>query len=78
MICTGEKDVAAYHFAHDAANRPQIHVFFVSHTQDDFWCPIVTGHDVGRHHEICSGCASQTEVQNFESAVWLHNYVAGF
>ena len=35
VIGTGEEDVAADHFAHDAADRPKVHILFVAHAKDN-------------------------------------------
>ena len=41
--------------AHDAADGPDINVLLVPHAEDDFGRTVVTGHDVGGHHEGGSG-----------------------
>lgn len=39
---------------------------------------VVSGDDVGRHHEGGAGRARQTEVQDLEGTVTLHHYVGRF
>ena len=34
VISAREKNIATDHFTHDAANRPQINIFFVAHTKN--------------------------------------------
>ena len=51
VIRSGEQNVAAYHFSHNAADRPKINVLLVSHAKDDFWRTVITSHDVRCHPE---------------------------
>lgn len=65
MICAGEQDATTYHFAHDAAHGPDVHVLGVAHAEDDFWCPVVACYHVRGHHERGAGRAGQTKVEDF-------------
>lgn len=75
VVGAGEEHAAADHLAHDAAHRPDVHVLRVPHAQDHLWRAVVSGDDVGRHHEGRAGGARQTEVQDLQRAVALHYYV---
>jgi hypothetical protein len=106
MISARKKNIATDHFTHDAANRPQVNIFFVAHTENHlktmkakeektvknlrfetlpksmrflyFWCAIISGNDIRGHHKIRSRCSCQSEVENFQCAIWFHDDIAGF
>ena len=77
VVCSREHDPSPDHLSHDAAHWPDVDVLPVAHAQDDFWGPVVPGHDVGGHHERRSRRPGQTEVQDFERAVRPDHDVAG-
>lgn len=51
-------------------------ICFISHSKDNFWSPVIPGHHIGGHHKPSACCSGQTKVQDFQGAVWFHNYIA--
>lgn len=44
-------------------------ILFVTHTQDNLGCSVVSRHYIRGHHEASAGGPSQSEIQDLESAV---------
>ena len=53
-------------------------ILLVSHAQDNLWGSVVSSHHIRGHHETGPCSPGQTEVQDLQSAVWLHHYIAWF
>lgn len=52
-------------------------ILLILHAQNDLWGTVVSGYYIGGHHEVCASCPCKTEVKDFQSAIRLHNNVAG-
>ena len=76
VIRSWEEDPSSDHLAHDAADRPDVHVLLVAHAQDDLRRAVVARHDVRRHHERRSGRAREAEVEDLQGAVGAHHDIA--
>lgn len=51
-------------------------ILLVSHSQDHLWGSVVSSHHIRGHHEAGASGPSQTKVQDFQGAIWLHHYIA--
>lgn len=65
VVGAREEHAAADHLAHDATDRPNIHVLRVAHAQDHFGSSVVASHDIRGHHEGGASGPRQAKVEDF-------------
>ena len=52
-------------------------ILLILHAQNHLRGAVVSGYHVWGHHEVSAGRPRQAEIQDLQSAVWLHNNVTG-
>lgn len=52
-------------------------ILLILHAQNDLRGAVISGYYIGGHHEVCASCPCKTKVEDFQSAIRLHNNVAG-
>ena len=60
------------------SSRTFLTVLFVPHAQDDLWGSVVPRHHVRSHHEAGACSPSQAKVQDLQSTIRFHHYIARF
>lgn len=44
------------------ADKNSFTILLIFHSQDDLWCSVVSGYNVGCHHEVSAGGSGQPKV----------------